>query len=110
MKITYYVNLFAIGLPIILGLLGFIDKDFFLQALISTILTGCIQIIIGFSMFIQNPKNKYILIYLLGVILYFAVIIFNINSFNTTIVDIIKFGLPPILAIYLTIIIYKTKG
>lgn len=109
MKTIKYLNLFAIGLPISLGLIGLINKEFITEAIASTIITGFIQIMIGFGMFIRNPRNRYIQIYLTGVFLYFSIFLINIRFFDEKTFDLIRVTFPPVLAIYLTTIIHKTK-
>ncbi len=103
-----YLNLFAIGLPItILITYPMFKEGAFAFAALSTILTGFIQVIIGLHLVIHDPSNKFLHIYFGSVIAFFS--IWYINSlidYN----DIITFSLLPIpllLAIYLTIIIYK---
>ncbi len=107
MKAIKYLNTFAIGTPILLGIIGLIDNDFFFWALISTIITGIIQVIIGIKMLFDNRKDIYIKIYATLVLLFFLV--WYINSMNgyNDIISFILIGIPPILAIYLSVIIYK---
>lgn len=109
MKALKQLNTFAIGTPILLGIIGLIDNDFFFWALISTIITGIFQVIIGIKMLFDNPKDIYIKIYATLVLLFFLV--WYINSMNgyNDIISFILIGIPPILAIYLSVIIYKKQ-
>lgn len=109
MKALKYLNLYAIGTPILLGIIGLIDNDFFFWALLSTIMTGIIHIIIGIKMLMDEPKNNHIRLYAIIVFLFFlAWYINSINGYND-IISYILIGFPPILAIYLSIIIYKKQ-
>lgn len=47
MKLIFRLNILAIGLPILLGLVGTIFNIFLFYALLSTMLTGLIQVVLG---------------------------------------------------------------
>jgi hypothetical protein len=102
MKELKYFNTFAILLPFFIGAFGCIDESYLIIALISTILTGCIQIIIGMSFAFLFPKNKNIKIYLLLVVLFFVLLFTNLGEYWVWL-------FPPLLCLYLTITLYEEK-
>lgn len=102
MKLLKILNTIAIGLPIILALLGLFDNGMFLYALLSTMATGFIQVVIGILFWIKETQNQFIIGYLIGVLLFFIGIHFT--SITTLWI------LPPILCIYLSLIIYTQKA
>lgn len=113
MKTIKYINTFAVLLSFFLGLLGLILNDsagnYIVLALYSTMLTGFIQVILGLIMFLRNTKNQLIIIYLVSVILFFLFWYFNVSIFNSDLLTYVLFIIPACSAIYLTIVIYKTK-
>lgn len=111
MKQIYYCNLFAIGLPLLLAIMGIVNDTLLFFALLSTILTGLIQVVLGVFLFLKNQRNLSVKIYLGGVILYFLLyFIINAADLNFDSFIYILTLTPVILAIYLTIIIYKLKS
>jgi len=109
MKAIKYLNTFAIGLPILIALLGFIDIDYIGTALVSTILTGFIQVVLSLLLLYYSPKNKYLQIYITTVILFFTLWCLNINIFHSDFLTFLLFPIPLLLAIYLSSIIYKKE-
>lgn len=109
MKTFKYWNTFAIGLPIILLILSAFYRKAYSMVAVSFMLTGLIQVIIGFRLLYNNPNNKSLRIYATTVILFFLTwkinaILNYINLITYTLIPI-----PFILLIYLTIIIYTIK-
>lgn len=113
MKILKYINTFAIGLPILLLILGIIINDaagnWIGLALFSTILTGLTQVLLGLFLLIKNIKNKYLnlYIYIIAVILFFLLYYLNVNIFYSDIFYFFLYPIPLILATYFSLIIYK---
>ena len=111
MKILKYINTFAIGLPILLLILGIIINDaagnWIGLALFSTILTGLIQVLLGLFLLIKNIKNKYLNTYIIAVILFFLLTYLNVNIFYSDIFYFFLYPIPLILATYFSLIIYK---
>lgn len=111
MKILKYINTFAIGLPILLLILGIIINDaagnWIGLALFSTILTGLTQVLLGLFLLIKNIKNKYLNIYIIAVILFFLLYYLNVNIFYSDIFYFFLYPIPLILATYFSLIIYK---
>lgn len=108
MKNINYLNYFAVGLPlIILASYPIFKEGALFFSLLSTMLTGLIQVILGIKMFADDTKNKFLSIYIFLVLLFFGLCTLNsIIGFNY-IINFIIFSLPPLLAIYLSVIIYK---
>lgn len=108
MKLIYRINIFAIGLPILLGLIGIFFDIFLFYALISLMLTGLIQVLLGVYLFVNNPKDTNLKIYLGTVMAYFSSWFFIENSdLDLGNFTFIFFTIPALLAIYLTVIIFK---
>jgi hypothetical protein len=101
-------NTFALALPLaILLTYPFIQEGALIFSLLSTIITGFLQFCIGVKMLVDNPRNKDLQIYMTGVIVFFILWFINIDLDYNDILSYVSFSMPPILAIYLTLIIYK---
>lgn len=100
MKIRSIINYFALVMPLLLGLIGFLatDDDFYICALLSTAATGAIQVIIALTML---PKHSSNLLYT-----YLSITAMFFIIWNFTREDFYIFAIPPALAIFLTYIIY----
>jgi hypothetical protein len=107
MKTLHRLNCFFVGLPIALGLIGIIFNDLFFLALLSTMITGLGQLLLGLFLLIKEPKNKFLHFYFLGVFLFFGLCYFNDKFRLEDSISLILFSLPTFLVMYLTIIIYK---
>uniref|UniRef100_UPI00404A0A5D hypothetical protein n=1 Tax=Gelidibacter sp. TaxID=2018083 RepID=UPI00404A0A5D len=108
MKNIYRLNLVVVGIPIVFSLFGLINTDFIFYALLSTMLTGFVQAIIGLKMLIDEPKDKKLQLYIKSVLIFFLLwfIIGNSNIISHEI-DYLIAVIPILLAIFLTYIIYK---
>lgn len=107
MKDIKLVNSIAIAIPLILLIYGFIDETGFYLSAYSMIITGFSQLIIGIIFWIKFKYDLNIKIYFTLVLLFFSLWYFNENILY---IDELTWPLiltPPILAIYLSIIIYK---
>ncbi|MBE0391985.1 hypothetical protein [Flavobacterium sp. PL002] len=102
MNFLKVLNTVAIMIPLLFVIVGLFITDLLALAMISTILTGIIQLIIGISYFMKFPKNNDIKIYFVFVVLFFICISFNLTSGWIWI-------LPPALCSYLSILIYSPK-
>ncbi|NRS91293.1 putative membrane protein [Chryseobacterium sp. 16F] len=101
LKLLRILNLIAICIPIIIGLCSFINIDYLAGALISTICTGIIQIIVAVLYFAFNSKSKSILIYFFGLFLFVFLVLINFSDYS--------FWIPIILCLYLSYIIHIKK-
>ncbi len=110
---NYYkiLNSIALSIPLILAIIGIFDNEYFTTALMSTMITGFIQVILGFAKLIENRKNKKIQNYLIAVCVFFLLWYLNtkINFVYDDYLAMALFPVPIILAIYFSIIIYKTE-
>jgi len=103
MKILKVLNTIALGIPLVIGLLGFINELFFIYALFSTVLTGLIQVSIAIYLATFRPKNNYIIAYF---VLMFTFFVGWLGfGFNTWI-----WFLPILLSLYLSVLIYSTTS
>lgn len=107
MKNIFILNLFFVGLPIALCLLGFINCDFVIWGLLSTLLTGVFQFIVVFKMLLDEPKDKFLQLYALSVILFFIIWFSSYKIGYYDIFNYLLLSIPPILAIYLSVLMYK---
>lgn len=108
MKNINYLNYFAVGLPLLILITYPVFKEGSLVfALLSTILTGLIQVILGIKMLFDEPKDKNLKIYITTVIVFFISWSITARIENNEFIKYLLFSIPPILAIYLSIIIYK---
>lgn len=109
MKIIKYLNTIAIGLPLVLTILSIIDNSLIILAIYSTMITGAIQLLLGLIILIKEPLNKYIIIYFLVVIAFFSLWYFNVKIIYSDILTFTLFPIPLLLAIYISILIYKKE-
>lgn len=107
MKNLFNLNLFIIGAPIVMCLMGFLDENFLLWGLLSTMLTGLFQVVFGIAMLIDEPKNKHLQLYFSCVILFFCIWLTSLKFGYVNFGNTVLFTIPPCLALYLTVIIYK---
>ena len=103
MKTIKYVNATAVGLPILLGLLGLIWNELWIFALLSTMLTGLLQVLAGIMYWRDYPESNAIKVYFAGVAFFFVLWYF------TSDLDVIGVIIPPALCVFLCWIIYSQK-
>jgi apolipoprotein N-acyltransferase len=108
MKAIKHINTFAIGLPFLILITYPIAKEAaFIFALLSTMATGFIQVVVAMKLLFEEPNNKNLQIYFAGVFLFFGLWIINSQlSYNANF-EYLIFSLPALLALYLSILIYK---
>lgn len=110
MKAIKILNTIAVGIPIMLMLIGIITKDktgeFFSYALFSTMFTGFVQVVLGILLMLWLPNNRYYQIYIVAVVLFFM-LWFIVHSFDLYDFGYFLLGMPPCLAVYLSILIYS---
>ena len=101
MKALIKFNLVALGIPVFIALFAVFEEGALVFALLSTMITGFMQVCIGIQLLIDKPRNKYVIVYLLLTALFFLLqFIFGADWL---------WSLPPALAIYLTWILYHLK-
>src|SRR6218665_1558055 len=110
MKAIKILNTIAIGTPLVLLLIGIVTEDkageFSGFALLSTMFTGFVQVVLGILLMIWLPNNRYYQIYIVAVVLFF-VLWFILHSFDLYDFGYFLLGIPPCLAVYLSVLIYK---
>lgn len=111
MKTLNYLNYFFVGTPITLGLL---EDNLLFWGLLSTILAGIFQIIAGVYLILIEPKNRYLQIYFCSVVFYFGLWYYEANQGIEPVYELLYdkisipllIGIPPVLAAYLSVIIF----
>jgi hypothetical protein len=110
MKALQKMNTLALAIPLIIAITYPVFKEgAIIFALLSTMLTGLIQFSIGVKMLVDNPKDRYIQIYISAVILFFVLWLFNGLIGYNNFMSYVLVPVPLILAIYLSILIYKKQ-
>lgn len=107
MKTINYLNYFFVGLPIVFCLIAIADVGFLSYAMLSLFVTGIFQITIGLKMLADKPNDKNLQIYATSVLVFFIslIVICKMELYNF--LNYILFGVPPLIAIFLSIVIYK---
>ena len=104
MKNILRLNLVFVLLPIILCTIGLFYEKILFIGMLTTLITGVFQVIIGLKMLADEPFDKKLHLYFLGVIIYFILFFFS-NYMNDW-----RFFYPqPFFAFYLTYIIYQKQ-
>ncbi len=98
MTATQSINSLAIGIPFAIAVFAIFDTVAFVFALLSTMVTGVLQITIGLSLLKNHYKNIYLQIYLFVCALFFSLWYFT--SWDWI------WALPVVLVIYMTIIVH----
>ena len=108
MKTIKNANLFAIAIPLLILVTYPIYKEgSLLFALLSTMITGFIQVIIGLKLLFDEPTNRHNQIYIGTTIAFFTLWFINTKIGYNDVITYILLPIPVILAIYLSILIYK---
>ncbi|SDJ58596.1 hypothetical protein [Flavobacterium noncentrifugens] len=103
MKDLKKLNTIALLMPVSTLLFYPWMKDgIFIFALLLTMVTGFLQAIAGLSFWWRFPKNNYIRVYLLSVIIFFPLKYFTDQDW--------LWGIPLVLCLYLSILIYNSKN
>ena len=107
MKTINYINSFLVGIPAVIFLLAFLKIiDLTVFGLLFIIATGLFQVVVSGYMLFNEPQNKHLQLYIIGVVFYFVMICINpisSHDFKTY----FEIGTPITLAFYLSILIYK---
>lgn len=111
MKTIKNLNSFAIGLPLLIIITYPIFKESsLLYSLLSTMITGFIQVILGLCLLFKTPDDTKLQLYITCVIDFFILWFINAQIHYNDTLSYFLFPIPLILAIYLSIIIYKTPN
>lgn len=92
------INCFALGLPFVIAVLAVFEVGMLTFALLSTMVTGFLQVCIGLSLLINHYKNRHLLAYLLFCILFFS--LWYATDWGWI------WAMPPALALYMTVILH----
>lgn len=109
MNIVKITNTIAIGIPLILSLIGVFFNELLFFAALSTMLTGIIQVLLGIFKLSESENKKHYTIYIIGVNIFFLLWYFNATINYNDILTFILFPIPLLLCIYLSVLIYKEK-
>lgn len=101
MKAIKNLNTIALSIPIFIALCAIFESSILALALLSTMATGIIQLILAFKYWQENPKDISIKVYFSIVTIFFFFLFF----FNESWI----WYLPPILCFYLSLIIYTNE-
>ena len=109
MKALKAMNSIAIGIPLFIALFGIFGESALILAIVSTMATGLIQIIVGLFFWTKHKDNIHIKVYFSLVASFFSLWYYNVN---VNYIDALTWPLiftPLVLCIYISIIIYSTK-
>ncbi|MBC5864134.1 hypothetical protein [Flavobacterium turcicum] len=101
------INTFAIALPFVIAVFAVLNENLLIIAILSTMVTGFIQVLISLYLLVQEPRNKHLQIYLGIVLLFFGLWFINVNYYYSDELIFLLFALPVALTFYLTLIIHK---
>ncbi|MCC9017260.1 MULTISPECIES: hypothetical protein [Flavobacterium] len=109
MKTAYlkYINTFAIALPLLIALTyPFFDIGVLLYAILAIAATGFIQFCLAVVMFIENPRDTSIHIYMAGVLIFFLLWLRNHIVGYDNFLTVILVPAPFLLSFYLSFLVY----
>lgn len=110
MKIIINLNTFALALPFIfLFAYPFVKEAVFFFSMLSTMVTGFIQVVLALILLIKEPKNVKVQLYLMLVLLFFLLWYINDMIGYNDVLTLILFMIPAGLALFLSVIIYKKQ-
>lgn len=103
------INTIAIGTPFAFLFLEVIfrDGEFGMFALLSTMFTGFVQVILGIFLLIKFPKYMHYQIYLTSVVGFFVLWLISTEFDLQDGFAYFLFSVPPCLALYLSVLIYS---
>ncbi|SRR5690606_20581587 len=112
MKAIKIINTIAVGTPFALLLMEVIFRDggFALFALLSTMFTGFVQVVLGLFLLIKFPRNSHYKIYIVAVVLYFGLWFMGSELNLKDNFFYLLCSIPPCLAVYLSVLIYKRSN
>lgn len=98
MTLLQKINCFAIGLPLAIAALAVFEVGMLSFALLSTVITGFLQVSIALVLFINHYKNRHLQAYFLFCILFFS--LWYATDWGWI------WAMPPSLALYMTVIVH----
>ncbi|WKW46155.1 hypothetical protein P3875_10245 [Myroides sp. JBRI-B21084] len=110
MKAIKIINTIVVALPLLLSLTDYLlahDGAFLFYALLFTMVTGAVQVILGVILAIKFQDNIHYKVYLIAVVGYFF-LGYIADELNLTYgFSYFMFTIPACLALYLSVMIYK---
>ncbi|WP_295338549.1 hypothetical protein [Flavobacterium sp.] len=101
-------NAFAVGLPFAIAFTYPLFKEGALMlALLSTMLTGFIQVVLALCMLYDEPNDRKLQGYIAATIIFFTLWYINAQIEYYNPLTLTLFGIPAALAFYLTYIIHQ---
>lgn len=108
MRNIKYFNAFAVGLPFgIVITYPFFKEGALVLALLSTILTGFIQVVLALCMLYDEPNDRKLQGYIAATIIFFTLWYINAQIEYYDPLTLTLFGIPAVLAFYLTYVIHQ---
>jgi hypothetical protein len=102
------INAFAVGLPFAIAITyPFFQEGALFFALLSTMLTGLIQVVLAICLLLDEPNDRRLKSYLTATIIFFTLWFINAQIDYYDPLTFILFGIPAILTFYLTYIIHQ---
>jgi hypothetical protein len=98
MKALIRLNYIALGIPVLIASFAIINYSALGMALVSTMATGFMQVLIAIGLWKDHYKNPHLLVYSILVIAFFTMLYFKLTDWIWL--------LPPFLAAYMTAILY----
>lgn len=92
------INLIGVGTPFLIAAFTVFDSSMLIVALLSTMVTGFIQVSIGLSLLLNHHKNGHLQAYFLFCILFFS--LWYATDWEWI------WAMPPSLALYMTVILH----
>lgn len=102
-------NRVVLGIQLALFALGLVNHGFVIAALLFAMITGVVHVVLAFALFTYDEKRAHAQMYLIVVALYFVGIFFFIDGLSGPVEIVFSFGVPILLAIYITYIIHKKE-
>jgi len=108
MKAIKQFNAFAVGLPFAIAITYPLFKEGALMlALLSTMLTGFIQVVLALCMLYDEPNDRKLQGYIAATIIFFTLWYINAQIEYYDPLTLTLFGIPAVLAFYLTYVIHQ---
>lgn len=108
MKAIKQFNAFAVGLPFAIAITYPLFKEGALMlALVSTMLTGFIQVVLALCMLYDEPNDRKLQGYIAATIIFFTLWYINAQIEYYDPLTLTLFGIPAVLAFYLTYVIHQ---
>jgi hypothetical protein len=102
-------NKVVLGIQLALFALGLVNLGFIIGALLFAMITGAVHVVMACVLIGYEERRAHAQLYLITVALYFVGIFFFIDGLSGPVEIIFSFGVPVLLAIYISYIIHKKE-